>query len=290
MKTLILGCGYLGRRVAARWINAGHEVAALTRSREKAGLLHDVGITPIVGDVTQPTSLAKLPPSDVVLYAVGYDRASGVDRREVVVQGLETTLSALAGKTQRIVFISTTSVYGHSNGEWIDEDSPTTPASDAGRIALEAEELFRRDPLRNVTVLRLSGLYGPGRLLRRTEQLRSQEPIAGDGNAWLNLIHVEDAVTAVQLAAERVDSSCETYLVSDDLPVRRREYYGRLAELTDSPPPVFDSSKASRSTGLGKRCRNLRVKQELGLTLQFPTCTDGLAAALRHSPTNRRVY
>ena len=70
MKALILGCGYLGRRVASRWIEAGHKVAALTRSSEKAQELRDAGVVPIIGDVTNPASLAALPTADVVLYAV----------------------------------------------------------------------------------------------------------------------------------------------------------------------------------------------------------------------------
>ncbi|MGC1275231.1 MAG: hypothetical protein WBC44_16115, partial [Planctomycetaceae bacterium] len=70
------------------------------------------------------------------------------------------------------------------------------------------------------------------------------------------------------------------YLVSDDRPVRRREYYGRLAERTGSPPPVFDAGVATRSAGLGKRCGNARVKRELGLTLRFPTFVEGLDDAL----------
>jgi nucleoside-diphosphate-sugar epimerase len=293
MKALVFGCGYLGRRVAARWMAQGHEVAALTRSPGKAEELRAAGIGAVLGDVTDRGSLEGLPAADVVLYSVGYDRAAGRDRRRVVVEGLRNALDALAGTTEWLVFVSTTSVYGQSSGEWIDEESATEPVTESGRLALEAEHLLNRqsatrDP--QSVILRFSGLYGPGRLLRRIEQFRAGEPIAGDGEAWLNLIHVDDAATAVLLAAERLlnqsrdgrgATPAETFLVSDDLPMRRREYYGRLAELTGSPPPVFDPSAEGRSAGLGKRCRNERVKRELGLTLAYPTFEDGLIGTLR---------
>jgi nucleoside-diphosphate-sugar epimerase len=376
MKALILGCGYLGRRGAARWLDAGYEVAALTRSAVKADELRAAGIRPVLGDVTDAASLAGLPAVDVVLYAVGYDRSSGRDRRQVVVEGPRNALAALAGKAGRFVFVSTTSVYGQSSGEWVDEQSPTEPATEAGRLAVEAEEIVsgvlreglwprerpspsaplpreRGDGMERV-ILRLSGLYGPGRLLRRVEQLRAGEPIAGDGEAWLNLIHVEDAAEAVVRAAEvrlgdshgswgasgsrvtapppaggeartgarregsrgepltpgpspqgeggerggsrwersgdavgggseshRESDRGPVFLVSDDRPVRRREYYGRLADLTGSPAPVFDPALEGRSAGLGKRCRNGRAKRELGLRLASPTFEEGLRQAVR---------
>ena len=290
MKALIFGCGYLGRCVASRWLAKGHAVSAITRSPAKADELRAAGISPLPGDVTDADSLRSLPAAGVVLYAVGYDRASGIDRRTVVVEGLRNALAALEGKCDRVLFVSTTSVYGQSDGEWIDEDSPAEPTTDAGRLALEAEGLVRASPVPSV-ILRLAGLYGPGRLLRRVEQLRSGEPIPGAGDSWLNLIHVEDAASAVLLAADRLRrngrsssaASPETFLISDDRPVRRREYYSRLAELTGSPLPAFDATAETRSAGLGKRCRNERAKRELRLKLVYPTFEEGLQHALASS-------
>ncbi|HEX6987493.1 MAG TPA: hypothetical protein VF170_19095, partial [Planctomycetaceae bacterium] len=105
------------------------------------------------------------------------------------------------------------------------------------------------------------------------------------GNALRGVPPTEDAYSPTRNAAEGVPYSDSTavpvYLVTDDRPVRRREYYGRLAELTGSPPPVFDPSAEGRSAGLGKRCRNDRAKRDLGLTLRFPTFEQGLADAAR---------
>lgn len=287
MRCLIIGCGYLGRRVADRWKAAGHDVSALTRSASKAEALRADRITPVVGDVTDGASLADLPRSDVVLYAVGYDRASG-DRRSAVVGGIENVLSALRGKTERLVFVSTTSVYGQSSGEWVDEQSPTEPITEAGRIALAVETHVRSTQGFTSLLLRMSGLYGPGRLLRRAEEMRSRTPIAGNGDAWLNLVHVDDAASAVECATSRLCDSTPrggTYLVTDDQPVRRRDYYERLATLTDSPPPTFDPTIDSRITGIGKRCRNELAKRELGWSLAFPTYAVGLERTIGKSET-----
>lgn len=267
--------------MAQRWLARGDQVTALTRSAERAGRLIEAGMGVHVGDVTDASSLQTLPIADVVLYAVSYDRHSASKREDVVVSGLAGALEVLADKTRRLIYISTSSVYGVSNGGWVDETTPTEPANESGRLALEAEGLVRASPLEAIQ-LRMTGIYGPGRLLRRIEQMAAREPIAGEGDAWLNLIHVDDAARAVELAADRLlgrlDAAAQpdrTFLVSDDEPIRRRDYYARLARAARAPAPVFDpGAGGSRIIGVGKRCRNDRVKEELGLTLEHPRVTE----------------
>jgi nucleoside-diphosphate-sugar epimerase len=291
MRTLIIGCGYLGLRVARLWIAAGSHVSAVTRSPDRATELLAAGIEPIVADVMAPESLQRLPPADVLLHAVGYDRHAGHARREVYVDGLENVLREAAGRVGRLVYVSSTSVYGQTNGEWVNEESPCDPQTDNGRACLDAEQVvWRYFPpsdarVRTANILRLSGLYGPGRLIARVESLRSGDSIAGNPDAWLNLIHVEDAAHAVVACAER-GTPGTTYLVSDDRPVTRREYYSRLAELVGAPPPVFNGVEdaGARTTGLNKRCDNRRMKQELARELLYPTIVDGLTMAVRREP------
>ncbi|MGH7128344.1 MAG: SDR family oxidoreductase, partial [Planctomycetaceae bacterium] len=129
-------------------------------------------------------------------------------------------------------------------------------------------------------VLRLAGIYGPNRLLRRMESLQAGEPIAGDPRAWLNLVHVEDAVRAV-LACEEHDRAGPLYLVCDDRPVPRQEYFTRLAELVGAPPPVFSGGPGTRTAGLNKRCRNRRLREELRVELAYPTIETGLPHAVQ---------
>ncbi len=280
MQTLIIGCGYLGRRAAALWRSRGHAVAALTRSTKNAETLRSLGIEPIVGDVLEPNSLRSLPPANVVLCAVGYDRQAGAAKREVYVQGLENILRQIAPRLGRFLYVSSTSVYGQDAGEWVDETSPCVPATEDGQICLDAEEIVGSSLPQgsDAIVLRFSGIYGPGRLLRRIEAVRSREPILANPEGFLNLIHVDDGARVVTELAERGQPGA-TYLVTDNQPIRRREYYTRLAELVGAAPPIFQTDAAAANR-LNKRCSNARLRAQLGDILRFPAIDTGLADAI----------
>ena len=283
MNVLIVGCGYLGLRCADRWLATGANVAALTRSPGRAAEMRGRGIDPFVGDVQEAESLRGRPASDVRLYAVGYDRGSGASKQAVYVDGLRNVLHAVRGRAGRIIYVSSSSVYGQESGEWIDENSPTEPRTEGGRICLDAEQLLAREADAQSLpwcTLRLTGLYGPGRVLAIVYDLRRRAPLAGSGDAWLNLIQIEDAAMAVtEVAASRPRE--RLYLVTDDQPVQRREYYAQLAELVGAPPPEFDPERAPRhGTGLNKRCLNRRFKREFGIAWRYPTIETGLPAAL----------
>jgi nucleoside-diphosphate-sugar epimerase len=278
MHALIFGCGYLGRRVAAIWRASGASVTALTRSHENAFVLSQQGIDPVVGDVLLPQTLQALPAADIGLYAVGYDRQSAASKHDVYVRGVTNVLATIGPRIRRLIYISSTSVYGQDAGEWIDETSETTPAREDGRIVLAAEEAARQACPGTVSVLRLSGIYGPGRLLRRVESVRGGEPIPANPDGFLNLIHVDDASQIVARLSCR-DGAQSTYLVTDDQPVRRRDYYSLLSQLVGAGEPVFHFD--GKGTGLSKRCSNARLKAELGDTLRFPTIATGLSHALK---------
>jgi len=287
MRTLILGCGYLGLRVARRWIAAGHHVAAVTRSPARAAELQAEQIEPHVADVMQPESMRALPAADVLLYAVGFDRQAGYAKRAVYVDGLTHVLRELSGRVGRVVYVSSTSVYGQTSGEWVNEESPCEPETENGRTCLDAEQVVWKSVSPGnagtgaANVLRLAGLYGPGRLIARIDALQSGQPISGNPDAWLNLIHVEDAARAV-VACIQQGTSGSTYLVSDDRPVTRREYYGCLASVVGAPSPVFSGieDEEARTRGLNKRCDNGRMKRELLSKLHYPTIEEGLRDAV----------
>jgi nucleoside-diphosphate-sugar epimerase len=272
---LIIGCGYLGERVARRWLAQGDSVVALTRSDARARWFHDSGIEPIVGDVTDRASLAALPEVDTLLYAVGLDRSSGRSQREVYVGGLDNVLGRMAGKVRRFLYFSSTSVHGQNSGELVDESSDCRPESDNGKVCLDAEHLLR-DKVPEANVLRLAGIYGPGRLMSRIEALRAGLVVEGNPDAWLNLIHVDDAAAAA-LACECRGGPGSTYVVCDDRPCRRRDYYSLLAWMIGAPPPQFEPPS---STELNKRCCNRRLHDELKVVLRFPRMNVGLPHAL----------
>ena len=272
---LIIGCGYLGRRVALGWQATGRRVAALTR--RNAGTLLALGLDPIVGDVLDPDSLRQLPPAPVVLYAVGYDRGGGQTMRAAYVDGLGHVLDTLP-PPRRFIYISSTGVYGQADGGWVDESSPIDPVDESGRVVLDAERLLRAR-LPDAVILRFAGIYGPDRLLRRQPILKG-EPLVGDPQKWLNLIHVTDGVNAV-FAAERQARSGETYLIADDEPVPRRDFYSLLAELLKAPPAAFDPRP--EPSAANRRVSNRKARAELGWAPSFPTYREGLPEAVRES-------
>ena len=278
MHIVIFGCGYLGARAARLWQNERQRVTVVTRSPQRALDLAATGLEPIVADVSRPETLSKLPACDLLLYSIGYDRTATASRQAVTVDGLRAVQSAIADRCGKWIQISSTSVYGQTDGGWVDEDSACQPTEESGQLQLAAEQIVRENS--RALILRLSGIYGPGRLLTRIESLRAQEPLNGDPEGWLNLIHVDDAARIVCAAAER-GSGGKTYLVSDDQPIRRREYYGLLAQRLELPPPRFGTSRGPRGNS-NKRCRNGRLQTELQVTLQYPTIATGLPAATKN--------
>ncbi|MFP6767935.1 MAG: SDR family oxidoreductase [Planctomycetaceae bacterium] len=289
-RVLVLGCGYLGRRVAVAWHRRGDRVHAMTRSSSRAESFRRQGLEPVVGDVTDPASLVDLPTVDVVLFAVGRDRErTSQTMREVSLDGLRHVLDVMQGRCGRFLFVSSTGVYGQSDGEWVDEESACDPARENGRVLVEAESEVRDRLGNRASLLRLAGLYGPDRLISRRDTLRSTTPLAGDPRAWLNLIHVDDAAAAVIACGDRDDRE-RTWLACDDRPVRREEFFGKLAELFEAPPPTFDVTRAgSRIDGIGKRCCNRRLRRDLGLSLEFPSIDEGLPAAVAATPETPQI-
>lgn len=271
---LILGCGYLGRRVAHLWRESGHRVAALTR--RNADAVRTLGAEPITGDVLARDSLRALPEASAVLYAVGLDRSAGRSMREVYVGGLANVLDTLP-QCGRFVYISATSVYGQTNGEWVNEASPTEPTEESGKVVLEAEQLLRaKRP--DAIILRFAGIYGPDRLLRK-QPILNGEPLVGDADKWLNLVHVADGARAV-LCAESRGAPGETYNVADGAPVSRRDFYALLAELLHAAEAKFDQRP---EPGAPNRRIDASKFRALGWQPAFASYREGLTAAIAES-------
>jgi len=279
---LIIGCGYLGSRVAQRWLNNGFRVAGVVRRPEHAEELARQGIVLIVADVTQPSTLDRLPPAATVLCSVGYDSRSETTRQQVYVDGLRAVLDRLSDDVLRIILISSTGVYGSSDGAWIDEDSPCVPSRSSGAALLEAEQLLQSSRFKDRSViLRLAGIYGPGRLPRMVA-LGANEPVPVAAGHYVNLIHVDDAVTAV-MCADAVHAAGRVYNVSDGHPIERREYLAKLSQVFGLPPPIFcqpiDESQASDRRNDNKRICNRRMLEHLGVVLTYAKVEEGLAAS-----------
>ncbi|MCG6861456.1 MAG: NAD(P)H-binding protein, partial [Chromatiaceae bacterium] len=187
----IVGCGGVGRLIAKRYLDRDRPVSALARSATAAGELESLGITPVRGDLDDPASLAALGLEGDLVQYLAPPPASGLgDPR------MANFLAAIEAGTHplRIVYISTSGVYGDCRGAWVDEDTPPNPQTDRARRRLDAEDRlwdWGRQTGVAVTVLRVGGIYGPGRLPEA--RLRSRAPIlVEDQCGYTNRIHVED--------------------------------------------------------------------------------------------------
>lgn len=281
---LVVGCGYLGERVARRWVDAGFRVIATTRRETRAAELRERGITPALVDVTAAEPgwaklFADAGVPETVFWGVGFDRTASATHRDVHVDGLRRLLDALVaarpvGSTPRVILSSSTGVWGDEGGGIVDESTPPNPSREAGRVLVEAETLLAAHPAGPGTALRFAGLYGPDRLPRIAD-LKAGLPIAADPDSWLNLVHIDDAAAVVCTVADAA-SPRGLYVVADGHPVRRRDWYGTLAKLTGSPEPHWDTA-APRPRGADKRVDPTLLLRDLAFRPGHPNPLAALA-------------
>ena len=280
---LIIGCGDVGRRVAARW--QGVPVSGLVSSAASAEQLQTIGITPLRANLDDPASLRDLPLADALVYYFAPPPATGnTDPR------MQHFLAAIDPKHLpcRIVYISTSGVYGDRGGEVVNEDTPPNPQVDRARRRYDAEQQLRRFGREHgmaVVILRVGGIYGPGRLPRK--RLEDRIPIIHEHLApSTNRIHAED-LAQICVAAARRGRANTVYNVSDGTDSNMTEYFNTVADFLKLPrPPAIDWEEAERtlSTGMlsylkeSRRMDNRRMLEELGIELQYPTLEAGLAA------------
>ncbi len=281
---LIAGCGYLGRRVADQWQSSGCDVLVLTRSPDRAEDFRQGGLIPIVTNLAVESHQQPFPPAEVVLWAVGFDRTVGVTREDIWLRGLERLLNRLSCPPRRILYVSSTGVYGQDNGQTIDEETTPDPKTEGGRGCVATERLLRQHcsqffPQTQVTVLRMAGIFGPGRLLRRISDLQTHKPLPGEPDQWLNLIHVQDAVRMIDFVSS-ADAVPPIINVVNSKTVTRRQYYTRLAALVQAPEPVFEASTTpARQRGGNKRIVS-RYRGDLNAGFEYDDVLAGLEQAV----------
>ena len=272
-RILLAGCGDLGERVAQRLRAHGDEVWALRRQPPARGM-H--GIHWLRGDLTDPASLRELPAGITrLVYLPAPATRDKAAYRAIFVDGLRHLLDALdRRKLARVLFVSSSAVYGEHDGDWVDEATPSDPPGFNGAVLLEAEQWLAQQSL-PATVLRLAGLYGPGRL-QLIERLRAgQLRVPRETPHWANRIHVDDAAAAIAHLLQ-LKSPQPLYLGVDDTPMPLDELYDFLAALIDAPLPAEGAAPA----GVGsKRLRNARLRAS-GWTPQWPDAREGYAALL----------
>lgn len=277
-RVLIAGCGYLGGALAGRLIAEGHEVFGLCRGDSPL----PAGVERVTADLSEPASLAALPGElDVVVYAASPDERSDAAYEEIYLTGvrhLQELLDRRSPALERFLFVSSTTVYAQQDGSWVDEESATEPSHFSGRRLLEAERLVRAGPGCG-GVLRLAGIYGPGRtgLLERVR--RGAARYMPGPSHYTNRIHRDDAAGILHhLLGGAPAPPC--LLGVDSAPAPEREVQEWLAHRLGAPPPRPAPPDPGGRKALGnRRCSNTRLLAR-GYRLQFPSWREGYAAHL----------
>jgi len=272
-RVLLAGCGDLGLRVAQRLRARGDEVWAL---RRQPPVSDGSGIRWLRGDLTQPTSLRGLPAGITrLVYLPTPDRRDAAAYRATFVDGLRHLLDALGHDSlQRVLLVSSSAVYGEHGGDWVDEDTLPAPPGFNGATLLEAEQWLAAQAPTSI-VLRLAGLYGPGRmqLLERLHAGRGAVPRTHPH--WANRIHVDDAAAAIAHLLQLADP-LPLYLGVDSTPLPLAELYDHLAGLIGAPLAADGPAPA----GIGsKRLSNARLRAS-GFVPLWPDAREGYAALL----------
>ena len=277
---VILGCGYVGTRLAKTAIAAGRTVRVCARGTGRLAPLAALGVEVKFADVAVPKQLPAIlsgVSGGTVVYSV--PPVTALPPGRAVRQALQAAYGAGAAC---FVYLSSSGQYGDRPDDevWIDEDSPVADDSAMKNVQSDEAEVTASEFERMRTVvLRLAPVYGPGRGVR-TRLRKGDYKLLDDGRHAISRIHVDDAVGAI-LAAEERAARGSLYLVADDEPTTQLEYATWLTERMGLPMPpsrdLYDSGPA-RATHRNRRIRNTRLKTDLVQALRYPSFREGEAA------------
>jgi nucleoside-diphosphate-sugar epimerase len=285
-RLMIIGCGDVGLRLA-RVLKGRRRIYALTRSHDRFALLRAAGVMPVPGDLDHPQSLARIGglAHDVVHLAP--PPSSGISDSRTT--NLITALAKGGSLPQRLVYISTSGVYGDCGGAIIDETRRTHPASDRAKRRTDAERQVRQWGIEtgvHVSILRVPGIYSAGRL--PLARLKAGTPaLLPERDPYTNHIHADDLARIVVAALARGRGG-RTYNASDDSGMRMGEYFDLVANAFDLPRPPRVSWETAQAQlpeeqlsfmRESRRLANGRLKKELRVRLRYPSVRQGVSAA-----------
>ncbi len=277
MRVLIAGCGYVGTELGAQLVQAGH--AAWGLRRRPRGF--PPGLAPLPADLHDPRTLRALPPDlDVVVYAASAGAAGVIAYRDAYVDGPRRLIDALVAQRQApraFVFVSSTGVYAQRTGEWVDEDAPTEPVEPSAQVLLEGEGVARTAPWTTV-VVRLGGIYGPGRTTIVDAVRAGRAAIPAGEPVWTNRIHRDDAAGALAHLCALSDPA-PFYVGVDHEPATLETVFTWLAARLSAPaPPRGGPPDATAGRG-NKRCSSARLRAS-GYAFRYPTFREGYDALI----------
>jgi nucleoside-diphosphate-sugar epimerase len=288
MRVAILGCGYVGLELG-RALASEHEVVGVRRSAEGCEKIERAGFEAVEADLTNREDLTAVPDVDTVVFAASSGGRGADAAREIYVDGLRTvieTFGARENPPDRLVYTSSTGVYGDHDGDWVDESTPIEPTTEKTEVLAEAERVALEDANEydiDGTVVRFAGLYGP-------ERYRLERYLDGPvTEGYLNMLHRADAAGVIRFLLAADAGRGETVLAVDDEPVEKWEFADWLADDCGVSPPekrtkaerLADdlSATARRRIETSKRCSNAKLR-ELGYEFAYPTYREGYRAAI----------
>lgn len=279
-RVLIVGCGYVGGRLAELLVDEGRAVVGV--ARDPSALLP--GVEAVAADVTRPETLTPLArPLEGLVYAVAPSGRSEEAYRAAYVDGLRNVLWAVkagGGPPERVILVGSTGVYGHSDGRWVDEDTPPAPSDPTSRVLLDGERLAR-ETAGNGLVLRLGGIYGPGRT-RTVRRVLDGEAGCPPPDRYGNRIHRDDAAAALRHLLDLKDPD-PVYIGVDRDPAPLRETYRWIAAQGRVPDPCRQEKPEAWSTadrrGTNKRCSSERLVRS-GFVFRYPSYREGYASLI----------
>jgi nucleoside-diphosphate-sugar epimerase len=295
MRVLIIGAGYIGLPLGAELVLRGHDVSGLRRDASAEEELKAAGLKPLFADITKPDELGKLPRDfDWVVNCVATGGGGPEDYRRVYLQGMQNLIEWLVptGEKRRrddgpkVLYTSSTSVYGQNDGSAVDEHSPAEPVVETARVLLETEKLLlAASRQRNfpAVVLRLAGIYGPERGFWFKHFLKGEARLEAKGERILNMIHRDDVIGCIVAALERGQTG-QIYNAVDDRPVSQFEFFLWLAKSLGKPMPASEAENVelTRKRGLtSKKVSNRKLKNETGYEFRYPTFREGYAEEIR---------
>jgi nucleoside-diphosphate-sugar epimerase len=283
-RLLIIGCGDIARR-AVRLMRGRYRLYALTRDPSEVNQLRALRITPIVGDLDHPITLQRLAGiADLVLHMAPPPSEGKLDRRTT---NLLNALNRGRIVPRRLVYISTSGVYGNCDGQLVSETRPLNPQTARAVRRVDAEQRLRswgHQRQASVCVLRAPGIYAAERL--PLERLKAGVPaLCDEDDSYTNHIHAED-LARISLIALFRGRSGRSYNATDDGHWKMGNYFDFVADHFGLPRPARIRRSAAQATlpaallsfmGESRRLLNTRLRKELRVVLRYPSVKDGLA-------------
>ncbi|MDF0515918.1 SDR family oxidoreductase [Bradyrhizobium yuanmingense] len=277
MRLFILGLGYSARHFVRKHGGSFSHVAGTVRDPAQRNDLAGIEVHPFSSSLPSPETVERVRDADVLLVSI--PPGSGGD------PALAAFADVLSGRQRKAIYLSTIGVYGDHAGSWVDESTPPQAILDRTRMRIAAEQAWTDATGGDAAILRLAGIYGPGRNALATLRAGTARRIIKPGQVF-NRIHVDDIASAIMAAVHHQGGG--VWNVCDDEPAPPQDVIGYAAQLMGVAPPPEEAFATAEMSAMARsfyassaRVYNEKLKRELGVTLACPTYRHGLDALWR---------